>query len=66
MRNDEMWRMGAFSLVCCVLAVAPRFTVKVLSYGRLPKSDALIDAFQLMGCAGLVLVVIRGALYWFF
>jgi hypothetical protein len=66
MRNDELWLVGAFSLVCCVLAVAPRFTVKLLSYGRPPKSEGLIDAFQLMGCAGLVLVMIRGALYWFY
>ncbi|HEY2682392.1 MAG TPA: hypothetical protein VGI93_02705 [Steroidobacteraceae bacterium] len=66
MRNDELWLVGAFSFVSCLLALAPRFTVKVLSYGRLPKSEWLIDAFQLMGCAGLVLVVIRGALYWLF
>jgi hypothetical protein len=66
MRNDEMWLVGAFSLVCCVLAVAPKFTVRVLSYGKPSKSEWLIDAFQLMGCAGLVLVVIRGALYLFF
>jgi hypothetical protein len=31
-----------------------------------PKSEWLIDAFQLMGCAGLALVVIRGALSLFF
>jgi hypothetical protein len=66
MRNDEMWLMGVFSLVCCVLAVAARFTVRVLSYGRRRTSDGLIDAFQLMGCAGLVLVVIRGALYFLY
>ena len=62
MRNDEMLLVGTFSLICCVLAVWPRFTVRVLSYGRPPTSEWLIDAFQLMGCAGLVLVVIRGAL----
>jgi hypothetical protein len=63
MRNDELWLVGAFSLVCCVLAVAPRFTVKILSYGKPPKSEGLVDAFRLMGCAGLALVVIRGVLY---
>jgi hypothetical protein len=57
-----MWIVGIFSCICCVLAVWPRFTVKVLSYGRPPRSEGLIDAFQLMGCAGLALVVIRGAL----
>lgn len=66
MRNDEMWLVGTLSLVCCVLAVWPRFTVRVLSYGKLPESESLIDAFQLMGCAGLALVVIRGALLLFF
>jgi hypothetical protein len=30
-----MLLVGMFSLVCCVLAVGPRFTAKVLSYGRL-------------------------------
>jgi hypothetical protein len=40
--------------------------VKVLSYGKPPKSEGLIDAFQLMGCAGLALVVIRGALSVFY
>lgn len=54
------------SMVCCVLSVWPRFTAKTLSYGKLPKPQGLIDAFQLMGCAGLVLVVIRGALSFFF
>jgi hypothetical protein len=63
MRNDVLWLVGAFSLVCCVLAVAPRFTVKILSYGKPPKSKGLVDAFRLMGCAGLALVVIRGVLY---
>ena len=53
-------------MVCCVLSVWPRFAVKILSYGKPPKSQGLIDAFQLMGCAGLVLVVIRGALSFFF
>jgi hypothetical protein len=41
-------------------------TVRVLSYGNPPNSEWLIDAFQLMGCAGLALVVIRGALSLFF
>jgi hypothetical protein len=66
MRNDEMWLVGMFSFICCVLAVWPRFTVKVLSYGKPPKSEWLVDAFQLMGCAGLALVVIHGALSVFF
>ena len=66
MRSDEMWLMGMFSMVCCVLSVWPRFTVKILSYGKPPKSQGLIDAFQLMGCAGLALGVIRGALSFFF
>jgi hypothetical protein len=59
-----MWLVGVFSVVCCVLAVAPRFTVKILSYRKPPKSEGLVDAFRLMGCAGLALVVIRGVLYW--
>ena len=49
-------------MVCCVLSVWPRFTAKIVSPGKLPESQGLIDAFQLMGCAGLALVVIRGAL----
>jgi hypothetical protein len=60
-----MWLVGMFSFVCCVLAVWPRFTVKILSYGKPPKSEWPIDAFQLMGCAGLALVVIRGSLLLF-
>jgi hypothetical protein len=66
MRNDEIWLVGMFSFVSCVLAVWPRSTVKVLSYGKPPKSEWLIDAFRLMGCAGLALVVIRGTLSAFF
>jgi hypothetical protein len=66
MRNDEMWLVSIFSCICCVLAVWPRFTAKVLSYGKPPKSEGLIDAFQLMGCAGLALVVVRGAISVFF
>jgi hypothetical protein len=66
MRSDEMWLVGMFSMICCVLSVWPRFTAKILSYGKLPESQELIDAFQLMGCAGLALVVIRGALSFFF
>jgi hypothetical protein len=58
---------GMFSMVCWVLSVWPGFTAKTLySYGKLPKSQRLIDAFQFMGCARLVLVVIRGALSFFF
>jgi hypothetical protein len=60
MRSDEMWLVGIFSMVCCVLSVWPRFTAKILSYGKLPKSQGLIDAFQFMGCAGLVLVEFAG------
>jgi hypothetical protein len=66
MRSDEWLLVGIFSMVCCVLSVWPRFTARVLSYGKRPKSEGLIDAFQLMGCAGLVLVVIRGTLSFFF
>jgi hypothetical protein len=65
MRSDEFWLVGVFNMICCVLSVWPRFTAKILSYEKLPKSRGLIDAFQLMGCAGLVLVVIRGALSFF-
>ncbi len=65
MRSDEMWLVGMFSSLLRS-TVWPRFTAKILSYGKLPKSQGLIDAFQLMGCAGLVLVVIRGALSFFF
>jgi hypothetical protein len=65
MRNDEIFLIGAFSLLCCVPAVWPRFTMRVLSYGKPPRSEGLIDALQLMGCAGLALVIIRGALSMF-
>ena len=66
MQSDEMWLVGVFSMVCCVLSLWPRFTARILSYGKLQKSQGLIDAFQLMGCAGLALVVIRGALSFFY
>jgi hypothetical protein len=66
MRSDDMWLLGILSMVCCVVSVWPRFTAKVLSYGKVPKSERLIDAFQLMACAGLALVAIRGALSLFF
>lgn len=66
MRSDDIWLVGIFSIVCCVLSVWPRFTAKILSYGKRSRSEGLTDAFQLMGCAGLVLVIIRGALSFFF
>jgi hypothetical protein len=66
MRTDEMWLVSIFSMVCCVLSVWPQFTARILSYGKLAESQGMIDAFQLMGCAGLVLVIIREALSFFF
>ena len=57
-----MLLIGTFSFFFCVPAVWPRFTMRILSYGKPPRSEGLIDALQLMGCAGLALVVIRGAL----
>lgn len=66
MRSDEMWLVSMLSMICCILSVWPRFTAKILTYGKPPTSNGLIDAFQLMGCVGLALVVIRGPLSFFF
>ncbi len=62
MDGEEAWLLGIFSMLCCCITVWPRITTKVLSYGRPPNSEWIVDAFQLMGCAGLFVVAIRGGL----